>query len=85
MTRSTKYCITIFILLLSLLSTDLFSQHSDIDIKGRWDLTIQMNDRELPSWLEVHKSGHNTLVGRFVFASGSARPVSEIKHTSLEI
>lgn len=79
MTRSTKYCITIFILLLSLLSTDLFSQHSDIDIKGRWDLTIQMNDRELPSWLEVYKSGHNTLVGRFVFASGSARPVSEIK------
>lgn len=32
-----------------------------------------------PSWLEVRHSGHETLIGRFVFAFGSARPISEIK------
>ena len=49
------------------------------DLIGRWDLTIDFNDTEWPSWLEVRKSGRSTLVGRFVFAFGSARPISEIK------
>jgi len=55
------------------------SQEKDQDIKGRWDLVIQKDGEELPSWLEVYKSGRNTLVGRFVYAFGSARPVAEIK------
>jgi hypothetical protein len=50
------------------------------DIIGRWDLQINFNDQILPSWLEVTKSGRATLVGRFVFASGSARPIAEIKY-----
>lgn len=52
---------------------------TEIDIKGRWDITMDIDGKASPSWLEVTKSGHETLVGRFVFAFGSARPVSEVK------
>lgn len=45
-------------------------------IVGRWDITINMNGKELPSWLEVHNSGTHTMVGSFVGVGGSARPVS---------
>lgn len=49
--------------------------------EGRWDLTIHnMEGKELPSWLEVSHSGNRTLVGRFVYAFGSARPVSRIHY-----
>jgi len=43
---------------------------------GRWDLTVYMNGRPVPSWFEVIKSGSRMLVGRFVGGGGSARPVS---------
>ena len=46
---------------------------------GRWDLTVKGPDREYPSWFEVQKSGHKTLVGAYVGQFGSARPVSEVK------
>ena len=32
----------------------------------------------MPGWLEVHKSGHRTLVGRFVGTHGSARPIAVV-------
>ena len=48
-------------------------------LEGRWDLNISYKGKEIPSWLEVRKSGNKTLVGRFVYASGSARPISEVK------
>lgn len=48
-------------------------------LEGRWDLEIEFMGKTAPSWLEVRHSGHNTLVGRFVFAFGSARPIAEIK------
>jgi hypothetical protein len=47
-------------------------------IEGRWDITMTMNNREIPSWLEVSHSGNHTLIGRFVFAFGSARPVAKV-------
>ncbi len=47
-------------------------------IVGRWDLTIYMDGKQYPSWLEVQKSGLSTLVGEFVGTGGSARPVSRI-------
>ena len=49
-------------------------------LEGRWNLTINYENREMPSWLEIRHSGHKTLVGRFVFAGGSARPVAEVKY-----
>jgi hypothetical protein len=48
-------------------------------IEGRWDLTLTKDGKAWPSWLEVRHSGVNTLVGRFVYAFGSARPISEVK------
>ena len=47
-------------------------------IIGRWDITMVMGSRELPSWLEVELSGVKTLVGRYVGTGGSARPISKV-------
>jgi hypothetical protein len=47
-------------------------------IEGRWDLVIQKDGKMLPSWLEIEHSGVKTLVGRFVYESGSARPISVV-------
>lgn len=48
-------------------------------LEGKWDMVIEKDGKELPSWLEIKHSGLNTLVGRFVYANGSARPISEVK------
>ncbi|MBW8331233.1 MAG: DUF1080 domain-containing protein [Prolixibacteraceae bacterium] len=50
----------------------------DQPIIGRWDITVQMGDQSVPSWLEVKLSGLTTLVGYFVAESGSARPISKV-------
>ena len=47
-------------------------------IEGRWDISLMMDGKEYPSWLEVTHSGFKTLVGRFVYLNGSARPVSKV-------
>lgn len=52
---------------------------ADTTLEGRWDLTLSVNGKEQPSWMEVRHSGHHTLVGQFVGVGGSARPVSEVK------
>jgi len=57
-----------------------FAQATNKDILGRWDIVMEKDGEMLPSWLEVQKSGFETLVGRFVYAFGSARPISEIKY-----
>jgi hypothetical protein len=45
---------------------------------GRWDLTVDLGDKLVPSWLEVKLSGIKTLVGYFVADGGSARPISKV-------
>lgn len=55
----------------------LYAQHSS-PLEGRWDLELDFMGRTAPSWLEIRHSGNATLIGRFVFAFGSARPISEI-------
>jgi len=52
-----------------------------ISIEGRWDMTIIVDGKPQPSWLEVVHSGTKRLVGSYVGISGSARPVSSIKYT----
>jgi hypothetical protein len=47
-------------------------------VEGRWDITVDVAGKPMPSWLEVRHSGTKTLVGQFVGFSGSARPVSEV-------
>ncbi|AMR34611.1 large multifunctional protein- glycosyl hydrolase [Mucilaginibacter sp. PAMC 26640] len=51
----------------------------DQDVIGRWDLNLEKDGKIMPSWLEVQKSGTHTLIGRFTYAFGSARPISEVK------
>lgn len=60
-------------------SNDLtLSPPDSVAIQGRWDITIDMNGRNVPSWLEVKQSGLRMLVGRFVGPAGSARPISRV-------
>lgn len=49
------------------------------DLIGRWDLTVDKEGVQVPSWIEIKLSGFNTLVGYYVGDSGSARPISHIK------
>ena len=50
----------------------------EFPIEGRWDLTIDMDGKKAPSWLEVTHSGVKHLVGQFVGTGGSARPISKV-------
>jgi hypothetical protein len=53
-------------------------------LAGRWDLTINMDGKQKPSWLEVHHSGFRTWVGQFVAVVGSARPISKVNYQGNE-
>lgn len=55
-----------------------YSKRDAASIEGRWDITINLDGRKAPSWLEVHRSGIRTLVGEFVGTGGSARPISRV-------
>lgn len=69
----------IFLVLVQLTtSMSTFAQEGN-PLEGRWDLVLSKDGKEFPSWLEVMHSGLHTLVGRFVFLNGSARPISEVK------
>jgi hypothetical protein len=50
-------------------------------VEGRWDLVVSYEGKNIPSWLEVQHSGNHTLVGRFCYAFGSARPVAHVRVT----
>jgi hypothetical protein len=74
-----KYILSFSLLLLAFSTTCANPAFEDTKVlEGRWDMTIIMNGKELPSWLEVQHSGIKTLVGRFVYAGGSARPISKV-------
>lgn len=62
-----------------------FAQSATSPIIGRWDITIDVAGKKLPSWLEVQHSGLRTLVGRFVGTGGSARPISKVNFENNEI
>ena len=48
-------------------------------LEGKWNLTINQEGKDLPSWLEIRHSGNDRLIGRFTYAFGSARPIAEVK------
>jgi len=58
-----------------------FEKADSVSIEGRWDMTIYVDGKEFPSWLEVRHSGNHMLVGQFVFITGSARPISRVKYS----
>jgi len=49
-------------------------------IEGRWDITVDIDGKKSPSWLEVTHSGLRTFVGQFTSTGGSARPISKINY-----
>ncbi|MEO8413372.1 MAG: DUF1080 domain-containing protein, partial [Ginsengibacter sp.] len=55
-----------------------FTNAGPSPIEGHWDITIDLDGKKAPSWLEVRHSGLHTLVGQFVGISGSARPISRV-------
>jgi hypothetical protein len=69
----------VIIILMS--SVSLSNAQSANPVEGRWDITMDMNGKQIPSWLEVTHSGRKTLIGRFVYAFGSARPVAKVSLT----
>jgi len=71
-----------FIALVSFITLFTFtslSAQKDSPFIGRWDLTVSQDGEEKPCWLEIRLSGNSTLTGRFVYSSGSARPIAEVK------
>jgi hypothetical protein len=46
---------------------------------GRWNLVVQSPHGEHPAWLEIARSGHQTLVGQFVGGHGSVRPIAHVE------
>ncbi len=73
-----KYARFVLILAFMVMSIPILAQKVS-PIEGRWDLEMDFKGNKVPSWLEIRYSGHETLLGRFVFAFGSARPIAEVK------
>ncbi|KAF2511447.1 DUF1080 domain-containing protein [Flavobacterium zhairuonense] len=73
--------ILIFSLFLTLfasqISNNLYAVEKDT-LKGFWDITIDVEGKPAPAWLEIRRSGPKTLVGQFMCVVGSARPIAEI-------
>ena len=77
-----RYQIMVMSLLLTFFTTftfnNLYAMPVISPLEGRWDITIDVDGKPAPAWLEVRLSGTKTLVGQFVCVVGSARPVAEI-------
>jgi hypothetical protein len=71
------FLLAILVLPVSLLKAN--EQHPKDPIEGRWDLTVNIDGRMAPSWLEVRHTGVNGYFGRFVWEGGSARPISKVE------
>lgn len=54
-------------------------------IEGRWDLTVMVDGKEQPSWLEIRHSGSHRFFGFFVGSGGSSRPIASIKYADGKI
>lgn len=68
----------LIILLPIILSFGVMKAQEADPLEGKWNLTITQEGKELPSWLEISHSGTSTLIGRFTYAFGSARPIAEV-------
>lgn len=72
-----RYLISLAVVL-AISIDSIYAQKTDA-LEGRWNLIVSYEGKELPSWLEISHSGMNTLIGRFTYAMGSARPIAEVK------
>jgi hypothetical protein len=76
--RTSRYFLLSAFALLMATLTVRASKPAASTLEGRWDITVDLNGKPAPSWLEVRHSGTHTLVGQFTGFSGSARPISEV-------
>jgi hypothetical protein len=74
--------LTVLITLSAVANAAPLHEPDSVSIEGRWDMTISMDGKAVPSWLEVQHSGIRTLVGYYVGPGGSARPVSRINYNN---
>jgi hypothetical protein len=72
------FCCSIISLTFSFFVTTVEAAPDTSSVEGRWDITVYNSGQTMPSWLEVVHSGLHTLVGQFVGAGGSARPISKV-------
>lgn len=75
-----KIVLVCSLLCMAFLQRSLAQQNYPSQVEGRWDITIMKEGKNIPSWLEMRHSGRETLVGRFVYEFGSARPVAHVKY-----
>lgn len=81
-----RFMRTLIVILLAAVSASAIAQPSAPGIIGRWDITVERADgAHRSAWLEVRKSGVQTLVGQFVGTSGSARPIAQIEFKNGEM
>jgi len=73
------------ILLASFTKANNFYSADTSFIIGRWDITINISGKTYPSWLEIERSGNNSLIGHFVGVVGSARPISQVSFSNGKI
>jgi hypothetical protein len=74
--KRSLFTLLFILVILSVTKAENYSDTSSV--LGRWDITINISGKDLPSWLEVERSGSRILVGRFVGPGGSARPISQV-------
>ena len=87
--KPASYVFIVLLLNMLIISTskanNIYNNHeAQSAIIGRWDMTIYIDGKQFPSWLEVQSSGY-ILVGDFVGIVGSARPISRINFTDNKI
>src|ERR1700754_4633724 len=71
------FCIASLLLLINFFSAQAQTSPPS-PIEGRWDISITLDGKEYPSWLEVNHSGFHMLTGHFVGITASARPISKV-------
>ncbi len=76
--KSVLFFIFLFVLTNAKAENVNYQQDNTTSPVGRWDITIDADGKQQPSWLGVWLSGNNTLVGEFVSTGGSARPISHV-------
>ena len=74
-----------FFLLMDVSVAHAKAPRAEAAVIGRWDMTIYMDGKQSPSWLEVQKSGNSYLIGEYVGTGGSARPISKINFNDNKI
>ncbi len=78
MRKSTVFAPFIAVCLSVILLSSTVNNMDQRSLEGRWDMTIMVDGKPAPSWLEIVHSGSKRLVGSYVGITGSARPISII-------